>query len=114
MHQKDAIGIALHRIEHAPARSLEAQEERQDREQDGSAEGGEEQAIARLIPMRQYRGISQYLALDGDQHPQQAIGHERRDNPAPAALCQPSFRAQHAAVEIRSTYSSPDEEVGGI
>src|SRR5450631_3811401 len=34
VHEKHAICVSLHRIEHAPAQSFEAQEERQDRKQD--------------------------------------------------------------------------------
>src|SRR5258708_30126714 len=64
--------------------------------------------------MRQGGRIPQYFALDGDQYPQQAIRNESRDYPAPAALRQPSVRTQQAAIEIRSTYPGPDEEVGRV
>ena len=70
MDQKHAVGVAPHRIEHAPARLFEPQEKRQDRKQNSGAEGDEEQAVARLVPIRLHRRIPQDFALDGDQHPQ--------------------------------------------
>src|ERR1700716_530784 len=64
--------------------------------------------------MRQHGGIPQYFALDVDQYPEQEIRNESRGQPAPAALGQPSVRTQQAAIEIRSTYPSPDVEVGRV
>ena len=83
---------------------LKFEEKGQDRKHDGHAEGGEEEAVDRFIPIRQPHRVSQYFPLDKDHHPHEAISKSRAAvSPVPGALRQLAV----AANSPRSRFIKP-------
>ena len=114
VHQEHAVGVCLHRIEHAGAGLLVFQEVGQDHEQDRHAEQREAESIVRLVPFRQQHRIAQDFALDVDQQPHQAIRDERQQRPVTGTRGQLAVRRQQPAIHMHDADAGAEEEIARI